>query len=303
MKLLKLSEISIRKCVRHSNQMTDVGTIPYHLVRPILMKLNSKQLRLIETNSPHLKPNTDELWKTLIMKDFPSRPNRPLIITSSPMPNKELYDLYENEQENFRKDSTERLKRMTQKLKTEKEENSVIEVEQILRDPVVKGYRGPRNSILNKARKELMGRSLMFPGKKRDTSMIRPIRERRPQQTPVVGGRFSRPTTSPQVHKVVKPAITRPVVNKPVITNPVATINEPTIKPTVKSTVKPTVKPTVNQPQEIDREKIDRMKKKKPSIFMTSPRKRVKPVAPPPKKRPAEPTETPIKRIKSSVFN
>lgn len=179
--MLKLTQLAIFKCLRHINQITDVGTLPYHLVRPILSRMSAQQLDLVESNSPHIKLNSDELWLELIKKDFPNRPLRQGIINAK-MVNKSVYQSYVKQQEDFRKDSTERLKQMTQRLKYEKSANSVIQVEQVLRDPVVKAFRGNKNSILNKARRECMGRSLMFPRNRDPKPMIRPIRS--PLQSP-----------------------------------------------------------------------------------------------------------------------
>lgn len=170
-RLLKLTEIATRKCVRHVHQLDDIGILPYHLVKPILEKMNAKQLNVIEQNSPHLLPHSDELWVDLIKRDFPSRPIYSENTFRKKLPgklaNKQLYLKYNQEQELFRKDSTERLKKFTKSLQRQKSENSVIEVEQILREPSIKSVaKGPKNSILNKAKRELQNRSLMFPNKK-----------------------------------------------------------------------------------------------------------------------------------------
>lgn len=210
-KLLRLAEIAVRKCIKHVNQLEDIGDLPYHLVKPILMKMNAKQLQVVELNSSQLLPYSDELWVELIKRDFPNRPiynNKhrkrgnskmttpsPLlspssVSTTSPtttptapsgMANKQLYLQYNQEQELFRKDSTERLKNFTKNLQRQKSENSVVEVEQILRDPVIKSSsKGPRNSILNKAKRELQNRSLMFPNKKLFSKpLINPVRNGR----------------------------------------------------------------------------------------------------------------------------
>ncbi|WEJ97152.1 hypothetical protein PSN45_004700 [Yamadazyma tenuis] len=160
--------------------------------------MNAKQLALVEANSANIIPFSDELWHQLIKKDFPNRPPKPnpkAVTAGSRMATKALYNQYHEEQESFKRHSTERLKSFTKMLERQKSENSVIQVEQILRDPTVQpshAFRGNKNSILNKARRELQSRMLMFPKK----AMRTPVR---PPPGPVPA------LVSPRLRPVVKP--------------------------------------------------------------------------------------------------
>ena len=50
----------------------DVGEAPYHVVRPVLLKVgNAKQLRLIEEKSPQICGADEEVWRSLIKRDVP----------------------------------------------------------------------------------------------------------------------------------------------------------------------------------------------------------------------------------------
>lgn len=195
-KVLSLVEIATNKCIQHVAKLEDVGATPFHLLIPVLRKMNAKQLGQIEELSPQITPESDELWTNLVKKEFPDRPilannigstknkskrssmvatavaGRPLLFCNMPM--KSLYFKYSDERESFREDSAERLRKITQRLKREKSANSIVSVPELLRDPTVRRQRhdggsgyshsyGPKNSILNKARKEIRNRSLMFP--------------------------------------------------------------------------------------------------------------------------------------------
>lgn len=202
----KLTEISVSMCVRHVNNITDLGDLPYHLVRPILLKMPAKQLDVVETASGNLMPFSDELWQELIQKDFPTRPHNVISkVRARTMPYKNLYLQYVEEQEQFKKNSTERLKHMTNIIKQKKSENSIVELDGILRDPTVRvqksysGITGNKNSILNRAKRELLSRSLMFPKR---SGVIKPIRRPHPP----------RPTRS--VSQPSKTTITRTDIGK-----------------------------------------------------------------------------------------
>ncbi|KAK6067020.1 Elongin-A [Seiridium cupressi] len=52
-------------------EINDVGGLPYHIVRPILLRIdNAVQLRTIEEASPHIALDDEECWRRLIEKNF-----------------------------------------------------------------------------------------------------------------------------------------------------------------------------------------------------------------------------------------
>ncbi|CUM67828.1 uncharacterized protein PRCAT00005535001 [Priceomyces carsonii] len=177
-RILRLVEVATNKCVQNVNKLQDVGGTPFHLLRPVLMKMSAKQLNQIELQSPQIMPFSDELWPALIEREFPDRPpiSKGKMRQSQEMPNKTLFYRYDKERELLRNDSAQRLRKMTEKLKKEKSANSIVSVSHVLRDPTVKRRRNysdgytrstpsaKKNSILLKARKDLQNRSLMFPG-------------------------------------------------------------------------------------------------------------------------------------------
>lgn len=193
-KLLTLAEIATLKCIQNVAKLQDVGNAPFHLLKPVLKRMSVKQLKQIEQQNPHLEPESDVLWVSLLKKEFPDRPANITSIALGPhetMPHRALYFKYENERELFRKDSAARLRNMTEKLKKQKTANSIVAVPQLLKDPTVKrrtynmtnsGYGFSRqtqgankNSILSKARKDLRSRNLMFPDFKLKTKAYDPF--------------------------------------------------------------------------------------------------------------------------------
>lgn len=176
--------IALASCYQQAGSITDVGSTPYHLILPVLKRLNSKQLAILEENSPELTPDTDEIWAALIEKDFSDRPlgNRHHMLngTSSPMPNRDLYMQYLRDRERFLESSAERLRHHTQKLKREKSKNSIVPMQGFIAEPVIRrrALAVPRpmkplckysnKSIMGKAMKDMQHRLLMFGGLKHD---------------------------------------------------------------------------------------------------------------------------------------
>lgn len=135
---------------------------------------------VVEQNSPAIMPESDELWSGLIERDFPDRPSKPknalVGTTDDDMPNKLLYERYGDEREQLRASSAQRLRKMTQKLQKEKSKNSIVPIQGIMREPVIR-RRIPTmslapltyskygsKSILGKAMKDVQHRHLMFKG-------------------------------------------------------------------------------------------------------------------------------------------
>ncbi|MCJ1473393.1 hypothetical protein MMC13_002044 [Lambiella insularis] len=60
-------------CIKNIRAITDVGDIPYELVRPVLLKLeNPEQLHVLEEASPQLCGADAEIWKEFIKRDIPN---------------------------------------------------------------------------------------------------------------------------------------------------------------------------------------------------------------------------------------
>ncbi|CAH2355672.1 hypothetical protein CLIB1423_31S00232 [[Candida] railenensis] len=224
-RLQTLVELATQKCIQNIYKLNDVGSTPFHLLSPVLERMNAKQLSTIETCSPHLIPLSDTLWPNLIEKDFPDRPiyskRRPVPIRPSirhtkgdlfdeRMPNRSLYYQYSQERDAFRNDSAKRLRRITERLKQEKEAKAIVAVPTLLRDPTVNSrkrmYNGTSvgrntssyqsNTIIGKARRELKNRSIMFQGKNQNRYDAYAAFKQQPQSSSPVERRLSRKPTS-----------------------------------------------------------------------------------------------------------
>lgn len=233
-----LYEIALWKCIQLSARITDVGDIPYPLVRPVLKRLNAKQLMVVEQNSPALMPESDELWSALIERDFPDRPSKAkkalVGADDGDMPNRLLYERYIDEREELRASSAQRLRKMTQKLQKEKSRNSIVPIQGIMREPVTRRRMASMSlapppyskygskSILGKAMKDVQHRHLMFKGssrsdpfaafggRKRENSVKMPSQPRMPPlRVPENGpmGIYSqRPLRKPDKSPIVSPS-------------------------------------------------------------------------------------------------
>lgn len=363
-KLLSLVEIATNKCIQHVGKLQDVGTTPFGLLVPVLRRMNSKQLGQIETLSPQITPESDELWANLVSKEFPDRPavqnsgkggqNSKLDVATKgralrfcDMPAKSLFYRYSDERESFREDSAKRLRSITERLKNEKSANSIVSVPQLLRDPTVRrrrvygggglGYvpsHGPKNSILNKARKETRGRSMMFPNYAQNVKKYDPYEAFASQDSVTIR---ARPTTQPHRARSAgfPSAMSKsrsPEVPSPLRTTPSASAratsahNEPHLPSSTaaKRVIGPShpvsPKPKVEQqgstlPVSPLKRAADVIRKRRPepSIFLTGNRhkrpmrtpqhQRAHPKEPTPHSdQPTQPTKK-ITMVKSSIFN
>ncbi|KAK6456254.1 RNA polymerase II transcription factor SIII subunit A-domain-containing protein [Scheffersomyces xylosifermentans] len=179
-KLPSLVHLATVTIIHNISQLQDIGQTPYHLMEPILSRMNSKQLAQTEENSPHIVPDSDVLWRYLIEKDFPDRPLKidTFARNRDNTPHRTLYNKYMAERETFRQDSAKRLRRITQQIQMKKSENKIVTVSTLLKDPTIKrrsyssynrggGSYGRQTqiksgSILSKARRDLQARSLIF---------------------------------------------------------------------------------------------------------------------------------------------
>lgn len=301
-----LGELAIRKCVANVSRLTDVGMTPFHLLQPVLLKMNAKQLLAIEAASPQITPHSDLLWHDLVAKDFPERPasEPPLVAAKTATPHRTLYYKYLEERDAFRNDSAARLRSINEKLKMQKSANSIVSVPGLFRDPTVRRSRsynsgggssyGPpkNNTILGKAKRDVQSRSLMFGTPKRydpydafkhrDAILVRPRRPPGPRQKTTV---LPQPAVSQVLelrHEPEKVSVPSPRVE----TSPKKHANREEVAPILKK------------------------RKAQPSIFLnarkkppaTGPRtQRTKSDQKEPEKGPEKPS--PITPIKSSIFS
>ncbi|KAJ5368875.1 uncharacterized protein N7496_008635 [Penicillium cataractarum] len=67
-----LKHLATATAIKHVKMLTDIGSLPYALARPILMKIdNPEKLHSMELLSPHLAEEDQEIWLELIKRDIP----------------------------------------------------------------------------------------------------------------------------------------------------------------------------------------------------------------------------------------
>ncbi|KAM9919064.1 hypothetical protein OXX59_008201 [Metschnikowia pulcherrima] len=335
-----LFSIAQSVCIKLSSRITDVGDTPYHLVQPILKRLNAKQLALIEENSPTIMPHTDELWGFLIEKDFPDRPFNPAKLRLLPsgdnaqMPRRNLYKQYASEKEQFLATSADRLRRMTEKLRKEKSKNSITTVQGILVDPTIRrrntqynangrGYNTQKarpTSILGKARRDVSQRSLMFGGAPKVYDPYKPFQSLDAKATKQVKSPTRNPikkeictSAAKKEETVVTGCVSQKLSSPPI---PIRAENPPNIgNPEPESPRAKTMDRDISESAESSPiSKQVRKRRPPPSIFLNQRKKARIPERPPagqatkraPNKNPSEPkmeSRKPVRAIKSSIFN
>ncbi|GMT31661.1 hypothetical protein PFISCL1PPCAC_22958 [Pristionchus fissidentatus] len=72
----RLFDICIRLLQNHINDIDCLGSIPYHVIKPVLDKCTWSQLSDIEKKNPYLEEDTDELWEKLVAKHHANKPTK-----------------------------------------------------------------------------------------------------------------------------------------------------------------------------------------------------------------------------------
>lgn len=130
-----LGQLCIEVCLKHVGMIYDVGDIPYHVVRPILLKVdNATQLRAIEANSPHLTADTAEHWQRLIAKHFPEAEQKNYV-PRNPASWHKVYARYKKEHEKELAEAEAKLVNAFAALEDQKQSRTSRIVEQRLLPP------------------------------------------------------------------------------------------------------------------------------------------------------------------------
>ncbi|KAI1756564.1 hypothetical protein F4782DRAFT_483090 [Xylaria castorea] len=119
-----LVELCTAVCLRNIKDITDMGSIPYSIARPIITKIdNAVQLRRIEVNSPHLEIETTECWKRLIARDFPILAANHNYVPRNPRLWHKIYAKYHREDAQAKENAREKLKNAFNKIEQAKDDN------------------------------------------------------------------------------------------------------------------------------------------------------------------------------------
>ncbi|KAI0008816.1 RNA polymerase II transcription factor SIII subunit A-domain-containing protein [Xylariaceae sp. FL0662B] len=117
-----LIELCTAVCIKNIKDITDVGGMPFAVLRPILLKVDSAaQLRTIEASSPHLEGDTAECWKRLIKRDYPVLSERLKFEPRNPASWHKIYDKYQRLEAEQKKEAEEKLKNAFSSINKKKE--------------------------------------------------------------------------------------------------------------------------------------------------------------------------------------
>jgi hypothetical protein len=117
-----LRTLAIRLCVNNANSFASLGDLPFTLVNPILLACTATQLTLLEDQSPHLRPDTQEIWARHVSERF--------IRHCEKEEGEDWRDVYER----LKMDESERLKIATARLRAK---NGRIKEEKLAKQIVV----------------------------------------------------------------------------------------------------------------------------------------------------------------------
>ncbi|KAJ5590214.1 hypothetical protein N7450_004186 [Penicillium hetheringtonii] len=85
-----LRQLATATAIKHVKMLDDIGSLPYALVRPMLLKVdNPEKLHSMELLSPHLAEEDQELWLDFIKRDIPQWETYDIPKTST-----QWYDIY-----------------------------------------------------------------------------------------------------------------------------------------------------------------------------------------------------------------
>ncbi len=117
-----LRSLALRLCIINANNFVSLGDLPFILVQPILQACSATQLAHLEDQSPHLRPDTQEIWHRLVSERFKREFEK--------QDDEDWRDVYER----LKLDESERLKSATARLRAK---NGKIQEEKMAKQIVV----------------------------------------------------------------------------------------------------------------------------------------------------------------------
>ncbi|KAL8632474.1 hypothetical protein Q9189_001745 [Teloschistes chrysophthalmus] len=148
-----LAQLIHRKLIKNITMVTDVGVMPYDIVRPILLKIeNPQQLKTLEANSPQLCGADEEIWIGFIKRDIPDWESK-ILYPRNPASWWKVYrKLIRDHQKEVQTDA-EALKAQFNRLKKEKEKLKPEQLEEIRKIPKMDGMQYAHIAEYNKKKK------------------------------------------------------------------------------------------------------------------------------------------------------
>ncbi|KAI0848947.1 RNA polymerase II transcription factor SIII subunit A-domain-containing protein [Daldinia vernicosa] len=120
-----LVDLCTTVCIKNVKDITDVGSAPYSILRPILLKIdNAAQLREVEERSPHIQGDDAECWQRLINRHFPRQVKKHNFEPRNPTLWHKVYDKYKKIEVEEKRIALEKLTSSLKTIEKEKEEKA-----------------------------------------------------------------------------------------------------------------------------------------------------------------------------------
>ncbi|KAL8719467.1 MAG: hypothetical protein Q9225_003538 [Loekoesia sp. 1 TL-2023] len=148
-----LTQLTRRVITKNISMLTDIGDIPYNVIRPVLLKIeNPKQLQLLEEASPQLYGVDGEIWIALIKRDIPDAEKR-MLYPKNPKSWWKVYRKMRQVYETEAQEDAARLKAAFTGLKSEKDKRQILVKEGIPHIPKLDGMQFAHAAEYNRIKK------------------------------------------------------------------------------------------------------------------------------------------------------
>ncbi|EPY49632.1 elongin-A [Schizosaccharomyces cryophilus OY26] len=160
--MLSLKEICLQVAQKYINDIEDIGDYPYALLEPILERAPPDRLHLLEERSPHIKQESQSLWKLHVLRDFALE----LQQFKAPLPSitdwRSLYQRLKKRRNTQYNEASEKLRNAYTKLEQTKQTKRIVPLEREPRSArPPKRLRpmnncAPKSSLMTKARNDFL---------------------------------------------------------------------------------------------------------------------------------------------------
>ncbi|KAK9367837.1 RNA polymerase II transcription factor SIII subunit A-domain-containing protein [Lipomyces kononenkoae] len=131
---MSLFQICLQTCMLHGNRIVDVGDIPYDIIKPVLSRMTPSQLIAIEQKSPHIIPESNELWEGFLRRSFSEEEIKDVTARKVRDVRKQYFMLLEARRLRLKKTS-EKVKAQYEALEREKAQKRIVTLD-IFEDPM-----------------------------------------------------------------------------------------------------------------------------------------------------------------------
>ncbi|KAL8692696.1 MAG: hypothetical protein Q9218_002317 [Villophora microphyllina] len=148
-----LTQLVRRTLIKHITLLTDIGGIPYDIIRPVLLKLeNPQQLKILEDASPQLCGADEEIWISFIKRDIPDWEKK-ILYPKNPKSWWKVYRKLLGDHEKEVEDLAAEMKAKFSRIKVEKDQHQIQRLEGIRKIPKLDGMEFAHAAEYNRVKK------------------------------------------------------------------------------------------------------------------------------------------------------